>query len=479
MMTVTQTTMPVQTETLDETMKHFLGPVAEQLAEETAFVRRKRHLTGASYAQGLVFGWLAHPDASYSQLQAMLALLGCEMSAAALEKRLSQPQSAVFFHALLQQLVSQCICTQEVDLAIFEQFDGVYLQDGTIIGLPNELEGLYRGFGGNTASSGRSALRVQVRLNLKTGGIQGPWVQQAVACEREGAGSLRQMPLPTNALYVVDSHYPTLKIMQEMSQQGQWWLTHMKADLVIFDERGVSKSLPQFLAEHAHEPIIDEMVRIGTAPHLRQWVRVLAFRVSPQRAEKRRQQVNASSKTRAKGSRGDVRVGKKRTRASKAGRHRCRAGAKRIAVADWTILLTNVPQQRLSALQARALMRARWQIELLWRLWKERGQVDIWRSQKPWRILSEIFAKLIGLLLQHWLTLLGCWQAPDRSMVKAAMVVGLVAVSYALSWAGPLTSVQVLQACQRAMKRSRLDRSRQHLSTARLLQDPTLCSRLS
>lgn len=478
-MTVTQSPDPVQIEMVDETMKHLLGQVAQHLAFETDLIRRSRKLSAESYAQGLVFGWLAHPDASYSQLQAMLALLGCEMSAAALEKRLSQPQSAVFFHALLEQMVSQCICGPEVDLAIFEQFDGVYLQDGTVIGLPNELEGLYRGFGGNTPSSGRSALRVQVRLNLKTGGIQGPWLQPAVACEREGAGSLRQTPLPANALYVVDSHYPTLKIMQEMNQRGQWWLTHMKADLMIFDERGVSKSLPQFLAEHAHEPMIDQMVRIGTAPHLRQWVRLLAFGVSAQRAAQRRKQVNASSKTRAKGSRGDVRVGKKRTRASKAGRHRCRAGAKRIAVADWTILLTNVPAQRLSAVQARALMRARWQIELLWRLWKERGQLDIWRSQKPWRILSEIFAKLIGLLLQHWLTLLGCWQAPDRSMVKAAMVVGLVAVSYALSMAGPLTSVQVLQASQRAMKRSRLDRSRQHLSTAQLLQDPALCSRLS
>ena len=31
---------------------------------------------------------------------------------------------------------------------------------------------------------------------------------------------------------------------------------------------------------------------------------------------------------------------------------------------------------------------------------------DEWRTNNPWRVLCELYAKLIGLLLQHWLILL-------------------------------------------------------------------------
>ena len=478
-MTVAHIPSPVEMEGLDELLKTIFNRTANELAFETRFVRRVRKITGATYAQALVFGWLAHPDASFTQLQEMLALLGCDMSAQALEKRLAQAESADFLQSLLSAMLGQCVSSEAVDTELFKQFEGVYLQDGTIISLPNELKGLYKGFGGNTEESGLSALRVQVRVNLVNGAMQGPWLQEAVACEREGAGSLEQLPLPVNALHVVDSHYPSMKIMKKMTEAGQWFLTHIKADIVVYDERGVKYTIPEFLKKYEQEQMIDVQVGIGNQGETRQHVRLLAFRVSPERAKQRREQVNRNTKKRSKGSRRDVRVGKKHQRPSKDGSHRHRPGKTRIELAEWTILLTNVSAQRLSPQQARALMRARWQIELLWKLWKQRGMVDIWRSEKPMRILSEIYAKLIGMVVQHWVTLVGCWQAPDRSMVKASMVVGLVAVSYALSLTGSLSSVQVLEASKRAMKRCRLDQSHHHLSTARMLEEPALSCRLS
>ena len=64
-----------------------------------------------------------------------------------------------------------------------------------------------------------------------------------------------------------------------------------------------------------------------------------------------------------------------------------------------------------------------WQIELLFKLWKSHGQVDNSRSQQPWRILCEVYAKLLAMIVQHWVLLVGCWQQPNRSLVKAAQAV--------------------------------------------------------
>ena len=92
-------------------------------------------------------------------------------------------------------------------------------------------------------------------------------------------------------------------------------------------------------------------------------------------------------------------------------------------LAGWIIVVTNVPRRLLSLEETLVVLTVRWQIELLFRLWKEGGQIDEWRSKKRWRILCEVYAKLAAMVIQHWLIQLGCWQDPQRSLVKAAQVV--------------------------------------------------------
>jgi alkanesulfonate monooxygenase SsuD/methylene tetrahydromethanopterin reductase-like flavin-dependent oxidoreductase (luciferase family) len=138
-------------------------------------------------------------------------------------------------------------------------------------------------------------------------------------------------------------------------------------------------------------------------------------------------------------------------------------------LAGWTIVVTNVPRARLSLPEALVLLRLRWQIERLFRLWKEHGQIDEWRSKNPWRILCELYGKLSALLIQQWLIHEGCWHDPWRSLVKAAAVVRREAnrIMVAL-YEGGLE--HVLYAIARCMRSGcRLERRKSHPSTAQLL----------
>ncbi len=51
--------------------------------------------------------------------------------------------------------------------------------------------------------------------------------------------------------------------------------------------------------------------------------------------------------------------------------------------------MTNVPAHMLTICEVIVLQRARWQIERLFRLWKQGGKIDEWRGRTPWRILCE------------------------------------------------------------------------------------------
>jgi hypothetical protein len=38
-------------------------------------------------------------------------------------------------------------------------------------------------------------------------------------------------------------------------------------------------------------------------------------------------------------------------------------------------------------------------------------------------VLCEVYAKLLGMVVQHWILLISCWSYPDRSLAKASATV--------------------------------------------------------
>jgi hypothetical protein len=121
----------------------------------------------------------------------------------------------------------------------------------------------------------------------------------------------------------------------------------------------------------------------------------------------------------------------------------------------------------LTLAEAFVLLRCRWQIELLWKLWKMQGLVDEWHTSNEERILCEVYAKLLGLLLQHWLLLLTCWQDPHRSWITVSEIVRDQTVVLAHGFGGRLSLRQALHLMCEAIVQAagRSDRP----STSRLL----------
>jgi hypothetical protein len=117
-------------------------------------------------------------------------------------------------------------------------------------------------------------------------------------------------------------------------------------------------------------------------------VRLIAYRVSEERARRQRQRLYGYAR----------RKGGTPTR-------------KALALANWVVLVTNVPEERLRAEEVWVLARVRWQVEILFRVWKRHARIDAWRSGNVWRILCELYAKLMGVVVLHWLLLVargGC-----------------------------------------------------------------------
>ena len=160
---------------VSEALRRVLTTRAKELERETGFVERSStQLDGPIFAHTTIFGWVDTPEASYPPLRQVAASLGVLVSSQAVEQRFGV-ESAALLREVLQEAVGAVLSSEGRAPELLSRFKGVYVQDGTTISLPPELRDEWRGCGGNTPEAGQSSMRVQVRLDLAQGGMQGPW----------------------------------------------------------------------------------------------------------------------------------------------------------------------------------------------------------------------------------------------------------------------------------------------------------------
>lgn len=371
-----------------------LTTVADEAARASGMIRRQGKVTGATFVQTLVFGWLGAPTASLSHLCQVAAACGLAVTPQGLDARFT-PAAADCLQRVLAVAMRQLVAAAPVMVPILRRFNGVYVWDSTTLTLPDALATTWPGCGGRVATNTRAALKVQVRWELTTGALEVAELQ--AGRESDHAAGDRATPLPVGALRLTDLGYVSLGRLIDLLAQGVLVLSRLPAHVVVFDEQQRRWSAAALLNRQG-TATVDLPVTLGVTERVP--VRLVARRVLPLVAERRRRAWRAA--------------------AHREGRT---VSPERLALAAWDAYLTTAPSARLSAEEALTLVRARWQVELLFKLWKSHGRIDEWRSHQPHRILCEVYAKLLAMLIQHWCLLLRCWADPARSLVKAAAVV--------------------------------------------------------
>src|SRR3954447_26721168 len=159
---------------LARTMQELLTTQADQLAAQCGFVKRKRKITGANFAQTVVFTALADSDAPKSRAQAIAAAVGLNASRQALDKRFDA-RGAAFLRELLRVAVAEMVATPVV-LPLLQRFTAVEVLDSSVVALPEELADLYRGghSGRGSTTGPKASVKLTVGLDLNSGTLRGP-----------------------------------------------------------------------------------------------------------------------------------------------------------------------------------------------------------------------------------------------------------------------------------------------------------------
>jgi hypothetical protein len=359
------------------------------------------------------------------------------VSDTAIHNRFTQA-CAKFLHAVLQELTEVVAqADQEVPAEVLRRFSHVIVEDSSTVSLPNELSEIWKGCTG-------SAVKLHTRWDLLRGRVWGPNLTDAKTSDR--SSPFNEQILPQNSLYVADLGYFNLDRIMQRRAENSSTLTRPQSHTAFFNAEGkrieLKAVLPARVGQTKEMPVL-----VGVKQ--RYPMRLLMMKVPQEIAQQRRERLQAEADRRQEA-------------VSEQALHLC----------SWLLLLTDVSAKRLSLQEAIVLLRERWQIELLFKLWKQHGCIDEWRSENCWRILCELYAKLIGVLLQHWIIVLLAWQDEQRSLVKLAQVIRDGALSLLDAFAGHGSIHQALLSIARRMRAGcQMNKRKKHPNSAQLLLD--------
>ena len=429
-------------------MQTILETVPDEAAMNTGLVKRKRKLTGSALTQILVFGWLENPEASYQQLADTATTLGMPVSRQALEQRLT-PETSEMLKITLDAAITEVleIATHRQALPLLQQFNGVFIQDSTWLSLPDELHDIWKGPPKKNHPK-KAALKLHLRFDVLTGGFQHFQLTDGATADITAAKASE--PLPTGSLRLADLAYFSLDELEKLTENGIYWISRLKANSYLADETGERLALEKMLKAEREKTFIGKSIRIGKRKQLQ--VYLIAQRLSEAEANKRKRYIRYRAK------------------------RKCQTPSKtRLRLAGWNLYITNIEAHQLTPKQIGVIVGIRWQIELMFKCFKSIGKLQVSRSQKPYRILSEIYAKLIAVLIQHTVMLVAGWQCIQHSLMKTTqLIVGyarLLAVSFQRS---KTALIETLKDIKRSFQKGGyLQRSRGKNTTFRRLQEAT------
>jgi len=373
---------------MGQALQKIFGEMADRVAHETKFVQRKSKMTGSKFLQIWVLGFLQHPKASLNMLCQVAEDLGVTITKQGMQKRLT-PSAVKFLEEMFERSKTALQNKIPIPLELLTQFTAVELVDSSGIGLPDSLADEFPGAGGDGP---KAALKLQTIWEFLRGNLSAVILQTGLQPDQSFEGHLAHVA--RGVLFLCDLGYFVLASLRDIAEAGAYFVSRLNTRCALYDP----VTLERFdLLSHLHKLRDDQLeLNLLVGCNVKLPCRVLVVRLPPDVIAERRRKAKANA---------------------------CRKGrtlsAEKLAWLAWNVYITNVPATMLALSQAVLIYTLRWQIELLFRLWKSEAELDRVAGHLRERVLCEIYVKLIGMVVFHYLTAPVRWTERELSPIKA------------------------------------------------------------
>ncbi len=260
------------------------------------------------------------------------------------------------------------------------------------ISLPSSMEDMYKGYGSSyrdCESNTKSGIKLQLVFDYLNQALDKLNLIEGIRSDQGYRDYLNG--LSANDLLIFDLGYFVPSSFKQIDEAGAYFVSRYKSDTNIYDIETNQKI--ELLECLEGQSLLEMEVLLGKEVKIK--VRIICQKLTEEQSIIRRR-ANKLAKS-----------------------HGYTSSQKNQKLLDWSIFITNVPESKISAEQVLTVYRVRWQIELLFKLYKSHIRLDELKG-KPYRVLCELYAKLCAILIFHGIV--GCIKLKENtelSLTKA------------------------------------------------------------
>ena len=340
----------------------------ERVAIATKFVQKESPMTGAKFAQ-ICIGGITEQGlmGTLGELCTLGQKLGVELCEQSLNERFNA--KAV---AYVQQLFEKALYLRfdPSVLQVLESFSQIKVEDSTVIKLPPHLEELFSGSGGDAS---KAALKIDYTYNVKAAEFV---LHLRSGKQPDSSMSLGEVLTP-KSLWLRDLGYFGIDDFEKMDLAKACYISRLRSDVNVYlseDEEATPVDLAKLIKKLKENQVLDLPVFIGKTKRLP--TRLILQRLPQQVAAHNRRKV---------------------------ARDRRRKGSKtsktRLDFCDFNAFITNLEAVQWPPHLVMQLYKIRWQIEILFKVWKSILKIGQVQRMKAHRFLCLLYAQLLWAVL--------------------------------------------------------------------------------
>lgn len=283
----------------------------------------------------------------------------------------------VSFLKLLIEKQLQCELNRQLDSAWLNLFNRVVIKDSTRFELPEQYAEHLPGSGGAASKAGAC---LQFEFDFKSGQIID--LNLTAANRPDVTDSLQTLSLINpNDLIIRDLGYFAFKSLLNIAEKEAFFISRLRPKIIVYELNAEELQPMDFGALYRRMKKygltrIEKNVFIGDEPKIpvRLLIDLLPEEIYQQRIRK------ADKKRKSQG---------------------YRSSEKFKLMSRFSLIITNVPEDVLPVHIISAIYRTRWQIELIFKIWKSILGVDHIRNMKYTRWLCILYFKLL-MMIVNW-----------------------------------------------------------------------------
>ena len=366
---------PPLDEFLDQIARLFAQETVETTARETKFVQRTSKLTGHIFLITYTFAMSIYTNPTLEQLTALLAQVldrfGEEISRISLHQRINT-YAVQFFEAMFAQSITINVPSAHT-LKSLKQFVEVIIVDSTSFQVPANLAHLFKGAGG---SGSDAAIKIRFGYDLKSGRFFYKIQEGNASDNQTGNGVVEEVG--AGSLRISDLGFFNVRSFYELDVKRAYFLSRWKTGVNLYQRTEAGEFIPLNLVQFVK--------------HLKQERRELEVVL---------QQSKHVIKVRLIVEKVPTKVVRQRIRRKK---RECQRKKRALSpmfkvLASVNTYITNAPKQSLPGHWCRLLYSIRWQIELMFKLWKSNFALDRVAGIRKERVLCTLYAKLLCIFV--------------------------------------------------------------------------------